>query len=206
MALIECSECSRQVSDKAPACPGCGAPVSRARAVVPEVSRIQPAATPRKRSQWFWPLVAGLVALGVLMYRNVANSPSIPSPPPTPGWMLRQPQKVVSEKIGLKEGQAMMYTFTLRSESKVEVKISANPKNVDVMLMTAADLAAYKQARGKLFGGHYSYRKALSRQGILEMTEAEVLPSGEWAIVVQRPDEDALFKHDTSASVDVTVY
>lgn len=28
MALIKCSECGRQISDRAEACPGCGAPVS----------------------------------------------------------------------------------------------------------------------------------------------------------------------------------
>lgn len=28
MALIECPECGREVSDKAPACPGCGAPIA----------------------------------------------------------------------------------------------------------------------------------------------------------------------------------
>lgn len=28
MALIECSECSRQISDKAETCPGCGVPVA----------------------------------------------------------------------------------------------------------------------------------------------------------------------------------
>lgn len=30
MALISCSECGREISDKAAACPGCGAPVSPA--------------------------------------------------------------------------------------------------------------------------------------------------------------------------------
>lgn len=29
MALVSCSECSRQISDKAPTCPGCGAPVAK---------------------------------------------------------------------------------------------------------------------------------------------------------------------------------
>ena len=29
MALIKCSECGREISDKAPACPGCGNPVQR---------------------------------------------------------------------------------------------------------------------------------------------------------------------------------
>ena len=31
MALIACSECNRQVSDKASACPHCGAPVQKAK-------------------------------------------------------------------------------------------------------------------------------------------------------------------------------
>jgi predicted amidophosphoribosyltransferase len=30
VALIECSECGREISDKAAACPGCGAPVEKA--------------------------------------------------------------------------------------------------------------------------------------------------------------------------------
>jgi hypothetical protein len=30
MALTRCSECSREISDKAAACPGCGAPVTKA--------------------------------------------------------------------------------------------------------------------------------------------------------------------------------
>ena len=31
MALIQCSECNQSVSDKAEACPQCGAPVSNVR-------------------------------------------------------------------------------------------------------------------------------------------------------------------------------
>lgn len=30
MALIKCPECSKDVSDKAPACPNCGAPIAAA--------------------------------------------------------------------------------------------------------------------------------------------------------------------------------
>ena len=37
MALIKCSECGRDVSDKAPACPGCGAPIATSNAVQPTV-------------------------------------------------------------------------------------------------------------------------------------------------------------------------
>lgn len=34
MALIRCSECGKEISDKASACPNCGAPVKRAGCVV----------------------------------------------------------------------------------------------------------------------------------------------------------------------------
>ncbi|HWD38806.1 MAG TPA: hypothetical protein VG944_08155 [Fimbriimonas sp.] len=150
-------------------------------------------------------LLALLAGAGYVAYRansGPAGSARVQGMPEA----FRQPRKVVSERIGLKEGQAEMYTFTLASPARVEVKINAQPKNIDVMLMTAADLESYKRARGKLFGGRYSYREALSRQGIQEMTESETLPAGEWAIVVQRPGEDALFKHGTSATVEVTAY
>ena len=93
-----------------------------------------------------------------------------------------------------------------RVAARVEVAVSARPKNVDVMLMTAADLESYKRAMGKLFGGQYSYRKTLSRQGVQQMTESETLPAGDWAIVVQRPQEDVFFTHDTSASIQVTAF
>lgn len=33
MALIICPDCSREVSDRAPACPGCGAPIATSRDV-----------------------------------------------------------------------------------------------------------------------------------------------------------------------------
>lgn len=36
MALIACSECSKEISDKAATCPGCGAPVAAQPAQEPE--------------------------------------------------------------------------------------------------------------------------------------------------------------------------
>lgn len=37
MALIKCSECGREISDKAAACPGCGSPIAGA----PQVAHVQ---------------------------------------------------------------------------------------------------------------------------------------------------------------------
>jgi predicted butyrate kinase (DUF1464 family) len=42
MALIKCSECGKDISDKAAACPGCGAPISTAEpssALIAETTR-----------------------------------------------------------------------------------------------------------------------------------------------------------------------
>jgi hypothetical protein len=51
MALIHCSECGREISDRASSCPGCGAPV---RAVSEAVPPSLPAASP----------IMGVVAFG----------------------------------------------------------------------------------------------------------------------------------------------
>jgi hypothetical protein len=43
MALIHCRDCGRQVSDRAPTCPGCGGPIA--------ATNDMPAAAPKKRSK-----------------------------------------------------------------------------------------------------------------------------------------------------------
>jgi hypothetical protein len=46
MALITCGECGREISDKAPACVGCGAPIEMAsKAAVPTAVLVQPDST-----------------------------------------------------------------------------------------------------------------------------------------------------------------
>ena len=53
MALIKCSECGREISDKATACPGCGAPTAAlpTAAATPADSGAAPAATKPKQSR-----------------------------------------------------------------------------------------------------------------------------------------------------------
>jgi len=207
MALIECGECRRQVSNKAPACPGCGAPIAASVPATAAPATSRPALPePKKRMRTTTSLLIALLCGAAYFAYRVNSGPAGSSRVAGMPEAFRQPRKLVSERVGLKEGQAMMYAFTLASAARVEVTVSARPKNVDVMLMTAADLESYKRAMGKLFGGHYSYRKTLSRQGVQAMTESETLPAGDWAIVVQRPQEDVLFTHDTSVSIQVTAF
>ena len=57
MALVQCQECSRTISDKAALCPGCGAPAT---ASVPP-----PAAPSQVRSVTFTPLAIAATAIAV---------------------------------------------------------------------------------------------------------------------------------------------
>jgi hypothetical protein len=41
MALVKCSECKRDISDKAVACPGCGAPTATVEQQAPAVSHVK---------------------------------------------------------------------------------------------------------------------------------------------------------------------
>ena len=67
MALINCSECNQQVSDKAAACPHCGAPVEKKSASQAAAPRPQP---PQKKSskasKIFWWAVAIVIGLPIL--------------------------------------------------------------------------------------------------------------------------------------------
>jgi hypothetical protein len=215
MALVNCGECGRQVSDKAQACPQCGAPVAdtvpeRPPGVPPnwkqELAAMKAEEVTKKKTRPIFLVILGVFAAGAfIVYRAATNEKAAP---PSAGLRgaFRQPQKVVSERASLKEGQAMMYAFELRSDARVEVEVHAQPKSVSVMLMTAAELEKFRKAMGELFGGKYTYRQALSRQAVLQMKDTEMLPAGSWAIVIQRPRESLLFGDDTAAAIDVTVY
>ena len=74
MALIKCSECSKEISEHAVACPHCGAPVSIA-------------ATPRVRTKkrglgWWWLLVVPASLIGLLFFIGLVQSLLPKSPPP----------------------------------------------------------------------------------------------------------------------------
>lgn len=57
MALINCGECGKEISDQAPSCPGCGAPLHPA--TVSQTVYTKPAT-----SVFTW-IVTGAIALGV---------------------------------------------------------------------------------------------------------------------------------------------
>ncbi len=71
MALIKCSECNREVSDKASACPGCGALIGN---VIPQYSSQPPiiVTAPKSRSM---AIVLALFLGGFGIHKFYLNSP-----------------------------------------------------------------------------------------------------------------------------------
>ena len=210
MALIECPECRNQISNKAPACPQCGVPIaSTLSALTTETTASPEVSGSAKKGFKIHPafLVLLVVAAAVIfwLWRSATSDRAAP---PSAGLSgaLRQPDKLVDERIELNEGQSTFYSFRLRTDARVRVQVTAEPKNVDVMLMSKEDQEKFRQVAGKLFGGQYTYRQALSSKQILRMDKTEVVPEGEWSIVVMRPQESLLLREKTTANIVVTVY
>ena len=73
MPLITCPDCKKEVSDRAPACPHCGAPIAKAAEPVP-VKVVMPDETVLNRNRGcgdiaiFGPLIViGIIALIILV-------------------------------------------------------------------------------------------------------------------------------------------
>lgn len=218
MALITCGECQKQVSDKAATCPNCGAPVvgaqtgAAALAAAPAVNPT-PAApatqavaqakavAPKKKSGLttsrviLWGILLGLVWL----FFKMSTGSSV-------AGAIRGPQTLVNETIELKEGNAMGYGFVIPTDRRIEVRVNANPKPVNVMLMTEEQWGKYQNVRGKLFGGQFEYKRALSKKEVLQMAESDVLPAGRYRVVVERAEEALLFKKSTAATITIIGY
>lgn len=59
MALIKCTECGHEVSDKASMCPNCGCPIESLGAAQEEVIYEEP----KKKEGWIWALIVALLCL-----------------------------------------------------------------------------------------------------------------------------------------------
>lgn len=87
MALIACSECNKQISDKAAACPHCGAPVSRSSAPSPELQPERPMATAavplvkKGTHPATWIALVMIVVAGVWFFMNAQREAGLPSMP-----------------------------------------------------------------------------------------------------------------------------
>jgi len=74
MALISCPECNREVSDTAPACPGCGAAIADSRDLRSSGSRLVTTQETGKRLKMHALLSGAIFAIGVVLMVNAANA------------------------------------------------------------------------------------------------------------------------------------
>lgn len=79
MALIKCGECNHDVSDKAAACPKCGAPILGASESVAAGSNIQTIQVTSKKFKMQQILAVLLVIFGFLINAGIPNSKDDPS-------------------------------------------------------------------------------------------------------------------------------
>ena len=75
MALINCSECNHEVSDKAEACPKCGAPIAQARETVAAVTHVKTVQETSKKFKLQTLISVSLIIIGFAWIIAVANNP-----------------------------------------------------------------------------------------------------------------------------------
>ena len=147
MALINCPECSRQVSSEAPACPGCGypvaqRPVARPAPSEPAAAALNPGELLREvRPSWwnfFWHLVFFwlLVPLLVALYRRNTYL-----------------MKIYSDRVSIEEGFWSKETseFFIRDIRSVDLRQSFWKRVLgigDLTISTAATVDAAETAVG----------------------------------------------------------
>jgi transglutaminase/protease-like cytokinesis protein 3 len=83
MALIDCTECHKQVSDKATACPHCGAPIASASHPIPASISTERSSkpTPKKTSSLTWLILIVLVAAATWYFPKAQREASLPTMP-----------------------------------------------------------------------------------------------------------------------------
>jgi len=75
MPLINCTDCGNEVSDRAPACPKCGAPIATLKDHVATGSSISTIQETSKRFKLHTLISVSLIIVGVIWMIKDANSP-----------------------------------------------------------------------------------------------------------------------------------
>lgn len=113
------------------------------------------------------------------------------------------PEVLADETYTIDEGEGRAHSFSFGTDRRIHVSIHAQPKRVNVFLMTDSSYAEYVHARGKLLGGSYHYVPELSAKGVLAAEREAILPAGRYAIVVERPNDSVLITDKTTARITI---
>lgn len=113
MALVSCSECAAQISDRAAKCPRCGCPVT-----APPAEDVAVEAETRHRSSRKW--VAGGVVLAVLIVALVFFA--------APGDGLRKGDEVVIKASGGVRATVLGASGDVKGRPMVRIRMDNGPK------------------------------------------------------------------------------
>jgi len=160
------------------------------------VSQVRARPAPQRKNVSTLRSLIGLVVLGTLIYigYKISTGSSVKT-------AVSGPETIFEQTVRLDEGDARSYSFTISSSRRIHVSLHARPKRVNVILMTTSDFDEYKHARGKFLGGKYHYLKAISAMGVLDAEPEDVLPSGTYHVIVERPRDSVILTDATSAHV-----
>ena len=189
MALTACSECGNQVSDKASKCPHCGASLKSHGCLI----------------------VIGVILIAVVAFYGISwliewrAAHSDTAAPPSAGLAgaISPSQELANAAVELDEGQYQYYSFQLKRDSRIHVKIAAAPKHVNVMLMTPSQAELFREASPSEV---FYYSEVLHGDKVVRFDETEIVPEGEWVIVVFRPPENIWSPQSTVVDIMITVY
>ena len=84
MSLIQCPECAREISDKAPACPHCGVPIQAATPPpIPQATMLEP---PKEKSNaWKYLLLIAGAIFGLAIISALVDGTKSPTASPATG-------------------------------------------------------------------------------------------------------------------------
>jgi hypothetical protein len=199
MALIKCSECSNDVSDKAPACPKCGAPMHAPNRIITPV-----VAAPVKGKSAFTlgrVVIWGIVLIVLVAFFSLRSGKGLTG-------AVTGPKVLTDERVDVSDGDIRTYSYSLPSPRKLELHITSTAKGIDVITMEDASYQKWVKAKTKLFGGgtEYRYVPTLSEQKVMKSDGAGVLPAGTWDLVIFMPKESLFSKSQTQVAVKVLGY
>ncbi|MSP93566.1 MAG: FHA domain-containing protein [Myxococcales bacterium] len=108
---------------------------------------------------------------------------------------VRGPQTVADKSIDLQEGSARWSSFTLPNDASVRVRVTADPRPVNVYLMRGADVGEFEEALKEPGEKRFSYVDSpVSAKGVRILTQVDEVQAGQWAVV---------FHHERTSLVDL---
>ena len=198
MALVKCSECGKQISDDAGACPQCGKPVT-----IPE-----PVAPAPEKKSLFLPLLVVVIILGVLGFfalekfkesREELGEEAKEIIETVNPNKVKEPEVLFDGKVDIKEDKFGKVLITVGKKADVEVtyQVISGPK---------LEIFTFNEGNFKLWEENPKADvqpvKKLSESGMESGTLKDTLPAGNYYVVIDNTNYGTV-KPPTNLRTDV---